>query len=68
MRDINYLIAIDTRYIAEAAAKVGGSTARTTSCFRFMNSYIRATLNARDVRTTYNVLEPVPEAGRIHAA
>lgn len=55
MRDINYLIAIDTRYIGEAA-----STAKDEELirlvYRFMNSYLRATLNARDVRTAYNVL------------
>jgi hypothetical protein len=55
MRDINYLIAIDTRYIGEAAAGLGdGELVELT--FRFMNSYLRATLNARDVRTAYNVL------------
>ncbi len=55
MRDINYLIAIDTRYLGEAAG-----TARDAELielvFRFMNSYLRSTLNARDVRTAYNVL------------
>lgn len=55
MRDINYLVAIDTRYIGEAAA-----TARDAELiqlvYRFMNSYLRAALNARDVRTAYNIL------------
>jgi hypothetical protein len=55
MRDINYLIAIDTRYIGEAAAKTGDREL-VRLVFRFMNSYLRATLNARDVRTAYNVL------------
>jgi hypothetical protein len=55
MRDINYLIAIDTRYIGEAAARVGDQEL-TGLVFRFMNSYLRSTLNARDVRTAYNVL------------
>lgn len=55
MRDINYLIAIDTRYIGEAAirAKDGELLALV---LRFMNSYLRATLNLREVRTAYNVL------------
>ena len=55
MRDINYLIAIDTRYIGEAAS---GCDDRPLAelVFRYMNSYLRATLNARDVRTAYNVL------------
>jgi hypothetical protein len=55
MRDINYLIAIDTRYIGEKAADVGDD-ALIELVFRFMNSYLRATLNAKDVRTAYNVM------------
>jgi hypothetical protein len=55
MRDINYLIAIDTRYIGEAAVRAR-DTELVGLVFRFMNSYMRATLNARDVRTAYNVL------------
>lgn len=55
MRDINYLVAIDTRYIGEAASKrEDGELVRLT--YRFMNSFLRATLNARDVRTAYNVM------------
>jgi len=55
MPDINYLIAIDTRYIGEAAA-ARGDRELISLVFRFMNSYLRATLNARAVRTAYNVL------------
>ena len=55
MQDINYLIAIDTRYIGEAAVKAGDKEL-ISLVFRFMNSYLRATLNAKDVRTAYNVL------------
>jgi hypothetical protein len=55
MRDITYVIAIDTRYIGEAAAKAKDAEL-IDLVFRFMNSYMRATLNARDVRTAYNVL------------
>jgi hypothetical protein len=55
MRDINYLIAIDTRYIGEAAGQAADSEL-VQLVFRYMNSYLRATLNARDVRTAYNVL------------
>ncbi|MBM4363245.1 MAG: DUF2254 domain-containing protein, partial [Deltaproteobacteria bacterium] len=55
MRDINYLIAIDTRYIGEEAARLGDREL-VALVFRFMNSYLRSTLNARDVRTAYNVL------------
>jgi hypothetical protein len=55
MRDICYLIAIDTRYVGEAAG-AAGDRELIKLVFRFMNSYLRATLNARDVRTAYNVL------------
>lgn len=55
MRDINYLVAIDTRYIGEAAA-AARDVELVQLVFRFMNSYLRAALNARDVRTAYNVL------------
>ncbi|MEM9490555.1 MAG: DUF2254 family protein [Myxococcota bacterium] len=55
MRDINYLIAIDTRYIGEAAGRKKDNELMVL-VFRYMNSYLRATLNARDVRTAYNVL------------
>jgi hypothetical protein len=55
MPDINYLIAIDTRYIGEAALAHKDRHVMELA-FRFMNSYLRAALNARAVRTAYNVL------------
>jgi hypothetical protein len=55
MPDINYLIAIDTRYVGEAAL-ARGDQAVVELAFRFMNSYLRAALNARAVRTAYNVM------------
>lgn len=55
MRDINYLIAINTRYLGEAAVK-DNDNELITLVLRYMNSYLRATLNARDVRTAYNIL------------
>jgi len=55
MRDVTCVIAIDTRYIGEAAARAKDAEL-IDLVFRFMNSYLRATLNARDVRTAYNVL------------
>lgn len=55
MRDVNYLIAIDTRYIGEAATKAN-DTELMELVFRFLNSFLRSTLNAKDIRTTYNVL------------
>jgi hypothetical protein len=55
MPDINYLIAIDTRYVGEAAL-AREDRAVVELAFRFMNSYLRAALNARGVRTAYNVM------------
>jgi hypothetical protein len=55
MPDINYLIAIDTRYIGEAAGRKSDDEL-IELVFRYMNSYMRATLNAGKVRTAYNVL------------
>jgi hypothetical protein len=55
MRDINYLIAIDTRYIGEAAARAGDAEL-IELVYRYFNSYLRSTLNAKEVRTAYNVL------------
>src|SRR5262249_43208150 len=55
MRDINYLIAIDTRYIGEAAA-AAADVELVNLVLRYMNSYLRVTLNVKDVRTAYNVL------------
>lgn len=55
MRDINYLIAIDTRYLGEAAL-ARGDHELLRLVFRYMNSYLRTTINAKDIRTAYNVL------------
>ncbi len=55
MRDINYLVAIDTRYIGEAALATRDAELMSL-VLRYLNSYLRATLNAKDVRTAYNVL------------
>jgi hypothetical protein len=58
MQDINYLIAIDTRYIGEAAAAHEQREHReiVSMVFRFMNSYLRSAVNHGSVRTAYNVL------------
>ena len=55
MPDINYLVAIDTRYVGEAAVARGDREV-VRLVFRFMNSYLRATIKAKAVRTAYNVL------------
>jgi len=55
MRDVAYLIAIDTRYIGEASAFTD-DVEGVQLVLRYMNSYLRATINAKEVRTAYNVL------------
>lgn len=55
MRDITYVVAIDTRYIGEAACE-RKDAALVALVFRFFNSYLRSAINARDIRTTYNVM------------
>lgn len=60
MKDVAYVCAIDTRYIGEQTIRVGDREALAV-CVKFFNSYLRATLNARDVRTAYNVLHQYRE-------
>ncbi len=55
MRDINYLIAINTRVLTEEAARIDRRELIALS-IKFFNTYLRATINAKDVRTAYNVL------------
>jgi Predicted membrane protein (DUF2254) len=54
-RDINYVVSINTRLIAEAAQRAKDAPLLDL-CIKVMNTYMRATLNAKDVRTAYNVL------------
>jgi len=54
MRDINYVIAINTRLLAEDAAR-REHLELLHLCMKFFNSYLRAAINAKDVRTAYNV-------------
>ena len=55
MPDINHLIAINTRYIGEAALSASDGEALSLAV-KFFNTYLRATLNASHIRTAYNVL------------
>lgn len=55
MPDINHLIAINTRYIGEAAIDARDTEALNLAV-KFFNTYLRATLNKQQVRTAYNVL------------
>jgi hypothetical protein len=55
IKDTCYLVAIDTRRLGEAAGRRGDIHALDLA-IKFFNTYIRATLNASDIRTAYNIL------------
>ncbi|MCA9531974.1 MAG: DUF2254 domain-containing protein [Myxococcales bacterium] len=55
MRDINYVVAINTRHIGEEAIRLGHQQLFEL-VIKFFNTYLRSTVNASDVRTGYNVL------------
>jgi hypothetical protein len=54
-RELNYLIASNVRELAECAIERGDRAVQALAV-QFFNTFLRATLNARDVRTGYNVL------------
>jgi hypothetical protein len=55
MPDLSHLVAINTRYIGEAALAARDEEALTLAV-KFFNTYLRATLNAQNIRTAYNIL------------
>jgi hypothetical protein len=55
IKDVCYLIAIDTRRLGEAAAR-RGDLQTLDLAIKFFNTYLRATFNANDIRTAYNTL------------
>jgi hypothetical protein len=53
-RELCYVVAIKTRELAESAME--RNEPRVVSlCIKFFNTYLRSTVNSRDVRTAYNV-------------
>jgi hypothetical protein len=53
-RELCYVVAIQTRALAAHALEVRDERL-VDLCIKFFNTYFRATVNARDVRTAYNV-------------
>ena len=53
--EMAHVVAIEVRYIGEAALGISDGPVLGLA-IKFMNTFLRATLNARDVRTAYNVL------------
>lgn len=62
IKDICYLIAINTRRLGEAASVYGDLRALDLT-IKFFNTYLRATLNASDIRTAYNILHQYRQLG-----
>jgi hypothetical protein len=54
-RELCYVVAIRTRDLTESAMDAG-DTRVVALGIKFFNTYLRSTVNARDVRTAYNVL------------
>jgi hypothetical protein len=55
MPEMAHVVAIDTRYVGEAALATGNREVFAL-VVKFMNTYLRAALNSKNVRTAYNVL------------
>lgn len=53
-RELCYVVAIHTRELAEHAMARGNPQV-VDLCVKFFNTYLRSTVNGRDVRTAYNV-------------
>ncbi len=62
IKDTCYLIAIDTRRLGEAAGRRHDLDALDLS-IKFFNTYLRAAINASDIRTAYNVLHQYRQLG-----
>lgn len=62
IKDICYLIAINTRRLGEAASVYNDLRALDLT-IKFFNTYLRATLNASDIRTAYNILHQYRQLG-----
>jgi len=62
IKDVCYLIAIDTRRLGEASAHRGDLKALDLTV-KFFNTYLRAAINGNDVRTLYNILHQYRQLG-----
>lgn len=62
IKDTCYLVAIDTRRLGEAAGRRNDLSALDLA-IKFFNTYLRATINASDIRTAYNILHQYRQLG-----
>ena len=55
IKDVCYLIAIDTRRLGQKASEASDMPALDLA-IKFFNTYMRSTINGKDIRTAYNIL------------
>jgi hypothetical protein len=55
MRDINELVAINTRYLGQRASELADRPVSALA-LKFFNTYLRSAINRSDVRSAYNCL------------
>ena len=55
LKELSYHIAMNTRIMGEAAARRGDYHALDL-CLKFFNTYLRTSINAKEVRVIYNIL------------
>jgi hypothetical protein len=67
IKDTCYLIAINTRKVGVAAGE-RGDVHTLDLAVKFFNTYLRATINASDVRTAYNILHQYRQLGEFALA
>lgn len=63
-RELCYVVAIQTRSLATHALEMRDEHL-VDLCIKFFNTYFRATVNARDVRTAYNVFNQYRILGEV---
>ncbi|MCA9694660.1 MAG: DUF2254 domain-containing protein [Myxococcales bacterium] len=64
IKDVCYLVAIDTRRLGQAAAK-RGDLPTIDLAIKFFNTYMRSTINSKDIRTAYNILHQYRQLGEV---
>ncbi len=64
IKDVCYLIAIDTRRLGQKASEASDMPALDLA-IKFFNTYMRSTINASDIRTAYNILHQYRQLGEV---
>ena len=61
-KDMCYVVAINTRRLGDSAARRGDVPVLDLA-IKFFNTYLRASINAADIRTAYNILHQYRQLG-----